>query len=1314
MTIPFRPLVFSSIADDMDQDMTDIQNDDANDGEWMPQPIPQQRLYGSGGYSAPQLPPPQSKSLLQRFAEEGSKIGHGALQFGKDFLTDLNVVEPGISNRERLFRAANVGSFFLPPLGVGRTASLGVRMAMKALETGAVTGGLSAIRGTPIVPSAIAGAGLGGALEFALTKGRHAFASAGAAASEKAFAESNPATFSHIPSSPVTNAEWSVLSGQLTDKNNIALTPEKNAMLHAQLGEDIKRLGYNPIEVNGFGPNQQDLLGSGSASTLQPTEAAWLTPGMKRKDAFELAKTYGQSSFMSHEGLFDLDKAEFSPVRKSETKFGDQINKSGDYYTSTPHGDFSMSLDEPIGVSNKLTQPMSTPEEKIASLFNRDPEDGVMDKVLNLPIKTKLDSWYTKVVRSFHGLEQLEKALGAPATERATTKSASQMAQLLGGATSYAQVAYESGVRDWADRTKTLTPGLKDILSRLNAGEFQTFEHYGLTRYITALEDRDYNLPMLANGERLSRADADTFVRETDAAFPHMRSVFDDTVKWHNELMTQTLVKSGVIGEELGNAILAVSKDQVPLRWSKQTREAHAGPGQASTSTRTVAGIDNPLGRVDQIRRQLEPWLHGMIEDSHNWSKLGAQQDVFQLVLQELEKNDPSAARMFAEKLKTLPPEMSGIQTEVIALLKQTDPALAKLAELKGEEMSSIFAPSRLAAKGYIGGFVPETTHFTYKPGFDPALGDVGGVHGPSETITPEAMTNALERISDPARRAEFSAKFDEHTAPKKVWYKLLDTPGGNNMAEFLSGLTPADMSVLTKLSAGVASTLRAGATLSLEFMARNPAKDIPHAFVIAGTHPLALLKGFAHVLRRDDVLQTYLASGGGRASMVTSDRQAMRIGFGDAIGEESRTPMQRLSNVILSPLHALQAFSDILETGTRVGVYDHNFKDLVNNGILPAEATRQAALASRNATVDFGVHGSRTNSVRMITAFWNAQIQGYDNLVRAFKNDPAGSTGRALAAITLPSVLLYLHNREDPEYFKLPDWERNMFWHVKMPSSLPWLGDKWMRFPKPFDLGYVFGSSAEKFLEYLDGTDRTALDSLAGQYLSKNIGDMAPVPTVLRPLIENFANYSFLRNRPVESRATEDVAPEYHIQPGTSQFAIAAGKFFGYSPVKIDNAVSGYLGGLGRVVTDLGDAAINVTNGAPIPLAHGVDPRDFPGVRGLVSQFPRQAESVDALYKTADDIRQAEYTRTNLRKTMQFDDLADWLSRKSTLLGASAPITAMLAQMKNLREMRDRILRDKTLTSTDRANQLDSLSQAMIGVADAAEPIISAIKEQK
>src|SRR5262249_51876197 len=66
----------------------------------------------------------------------------------------------------------------------------------------------------------------------------------------------------------------------------------------------------------------------------------------------------------------------------------------------------------------------------------------------------------------------------------------------------------------------------------------------------------------------------------------------------------------------------------------------------------------------------------------------------------------------------------------------------------------------------------------------------------------------------------------------------------------------------LTRLLQGPATLLRAGAVLSPEFQVRNPIRDLGTALVNTAFSPVDSLRGFFHLLRRDDVYKEFKATG--------------------------------------------------------------------------------------------------------------------------------------------------------------------------------------------------------------------------------------------------------------------------------------------------------------------------------------------------------------------------------------------------------------------------------------------------------------------
>ena len=107
------------------------------------------------------------------------------------------------------------------------------------------------------------------------------------------------------------------------------------------------------------------------------------------------------------------------------------------------------------------------------------------------------------------------------------------------------------------------------------------------------------------------------------------------------------------------------------------------------------------------------------------------------------------------------------------------------------------------------------------------------------------------------------------------------------------------------------------------------------------------------------------------------------------------------------------------------------------------------------------------------VVPFINARLQGMDVLYRkGFQPLSRTVTGRASAierqqalrfaaatfAVAAASVLLYLNYKDDDEFQKREQWDRDNYWWFK-------IGDNAYRIPKPFEVG-ALGTIAERIVE--------------------------------------------------------------------------------------------------------------------------------------------------------------------------------------------------------------------------------------------------------
>ena len=114
---------------------------------------------------------------------------------------------------------------------------------------------------------------------------------------------------------------------------NSRISDADNADRNAKLVSDLRKRGYNPIEVQG---NNKDVEGK--------IEHSFFVPDIKPEEAAQIGKKYGQSSVLTTEGLHDLKTNKVTPSDNASIMLGDKA-RSQPYYSSVAGQDFSLPLD---------------------------------------------------------------------------------------------------------------------------------------------------------------------------------------------------------------------------------------------------------------------------------------------------------------------------------------------------------------------------------------------------------------------------------------------------------------------------------------------------------------------------------------------------------------------------------------------------------------------------------------------------------------------------------------------------------------------------------------------------------------------------------------------------------------------------------------------------------------------------------------------------------------------------------------------------------------------------------------------------------
>lgn len=450
----------------------------------------------------------------------------------------------------------------------------------------------------------------------------------------------------------------------------------------------------------------------------------------------------------------------------------------------------------------------------------------------------------------------------------------------------------------------------------------------------------------------------------------------------------------------------------------------------------------------------------------------------------------------------------------------------------------------------------------------------------------------------------------------------------------------------------------------------------------VGGLMPNVLrsLSAMRAIVKDEKVYRQWLKDGGGGfGGMYPRDPASAR----KLLKELERNGVQ--ASDIINPkrwVDALHYIGSVAEQAPRLAAY----RDALATGADAAGAVARSA----DISLDFSKSGTHTKGIAATTAFWNAKVQGWDKLVRLLKNPKTWAQGAAM--ITAPSIALWSVNKDNPEYWDRPQWERNLFWLVPRGE-----GQGFYRIPKPFEVGYLFASIPERILDYAHEKDPEALAVAMRDMLSTAAEGSVPLlPTAAQPIVENMANHSFFRNRPVVDRP--DLAPERQFDARTSSLALGAGKLTGTSPQQIDNVISGYTGGAGKVLRDVTDRIARATgmDDRPLPADRAAVPvigdlgkrfttRDN-GTSDAESLFWSKWERADEAYRTVRDMVADGETE---------DDVRAFIRRRADDLRGYETLKETRAQLLEVRKAQRQIVADRAMPD-ERKRRVQSRLRAL------------------
>jgi hypothetical protein len=308
--------------------------------------------------------------------------------------------------------------------------------------------------------------------------------------------------------------------------------------------------------------------------------------------------------------------------------------------------------------------------------------------------------------------------------------------------------------------------------------------------------------------------------------------------------------------------------------------------------------------------------------------------------------------------------------------------------------------------------------------------------------------------------------------------------------------------------------------------------------------------------------------------------------------------------------------------------------------------------------------------------------------------------------------MLMHLAYKDDEEYKKREDWDRDNFWWLKLPGM-----DYALRLPKPFEMG-VAGTLVERSL------DQIMDDSVEGKEMAETMFrmfgstfSMNPTPQFVKPVLDIYANKDSFTGAPIESSGMERLSVSERKRASTTWLEtfgadvanVMLPESMHLSPVQMAHMIRGYLGWLGAVSMD-------TARFAAMPFSEG----EYPDVSfanqfmlGFVKELPsNQSKYITSFYKNSQIINQALADMRHYAAIGQMDKVMEIATENRDKLALEKLYNSTSKQLTNIRKQINVITNSKTMDGAAKKEAIDRMRQLMGMLTERAE--IARVRIQK
>lgn len=470
-------------------------------------------------------------------------------------------------------------------------------------------------------------------------------------------------------------------------------------------------------------------------------------------------------------------------------------------------------------------------------------------------------------------------------------------------------------------------------------------------------------------------------------------------------------------------------------------------------------------------------------------------------------------------------------------------------------------------------------------------------------------------------------------------------------------------------------TTLTRFISLSPTFKINNLVRDSVQSLALSdnGFSPITnALDGYrSYKTDRADPLAAGALFAMGNAFDGDQSASVKRIVKSGVPSEDVLTTADKAKDWFLKQWDKYDEVSDAMENANRINLY--------NQTLAKGGTHLEAAYAARDLQ-DFSLQGS-WEAIRwasQVLPYFNARLQGLYKIGRdgidpvrsVMFGEPTDSErkkaakfGMVLGAITVIELALYLAQKDDDDWKKREEWDKDAFYWFKIPGT-----DKAVRVPKPFELGAIgtaIGRAAEQIVD--SSVEGKVFSQRMLALLHDNLA-INPVPQFYRPVADLQSNKDSFTGRPIESMGMERLSKANRVNAGTSNVGVGLAKInqvganivsavtganaenLQLSPIQMDYALRGYLGWVGTVMQESSDFLLN-----PLKAGETPDKRvdDLFIIGNFVKTMPQsQSKYITSFYENAKEISTAASDYRMYLNSGEAEKAAELMAEKRDLIG--------------------------------------------------------------